>query len=226
VHIEQGPVLEAEGLPVGVVTSIAAQSRFVLEYHGMAGHAGTVPMALRRDALAAAASTISAAEQLARETPGLVATVGQLDARPGASNVIPGAVTLSLDVRHPQDAPLARSVAALRATAEQNAKRRGVALRWEALQQNPAVSMDAALTELLAHAVAQGAYPVRYLPSGAGHDAVELARITGTAMLFVRCKGGISHNPAEAVDEADVAAALAVVERFVETVASVRSHGP
>jgi allantoate deiminase len=216
VHIEQGPVLESVALPVGVVTAIAAQSRFALEFRGVAGHAGTVPMALRRDALAAAAEMVLAVEELACETPGLVATVGQIEARPGASNVIPGLATLSLDVRHGEDAPLARAVSDLRAEAEHIAVRRGVAVQWEALQQNPAVPMDPVLTELLAHAVAQCGYPVRYLPSGAGHDAVELARITGTAMLFVRCKGGVSHNPAEAVDEADVAAALAVVERFVE----------
>jgi allantoate deiminase len=220
VHIEQGPVLEAEGLPVGVVTAIAAQSRFALELRGTAGHAGTVPMALRRDALAAAAEVILAAEALARATPGLVATVGQLEALPGASNVIPGRASLSLDVRHQEDAALREGVRALREAAGHIAAARGLELRWEVVQEHAAVPMDQRLTELLERAVARCGHPLRRLPSGAGHDAVELSRITPTAMLFVRCAGGVSHNPAEAVTQEDVAAALDVLAGFVEELAA------
>jgi allantoate deiminase len=219
-HIEQGPVLESLGLPVGVVTAIAAQSRFVVEYEGAAGHAGTVPMALRRDALCAAAELVLAAEARARETPGLVATVGQIAAQPGAGNVIPGHATLSLDVRHQEGETLREAVVALRREAEQIGARRGVELRWRPVQEHAAVPMDLALTGLLVRAVAERGIAAHALASGAGHDAVMLANIAPVAMLFVRCAGGVSHNPAESVDEADVAAALEVLGRFLEMLAA------
>lgn len=219
VHIEQGPLLEARGQPLGVVSAIAGATRATLQFAGTAGHAGTVPMELRQDALCAAAELVLAAERLARATPGLVATVGQLAVAPGASNVIPGAVTLSLDMRHQDDGVRAAGVAALRASADQIAQRRGVTLHWHELQASAAVPMDAGLRARLKRAVLAAGYEPAELPSGAGHDAAMMARVAPTAMLFVRCHGGISHNPAEAVESADVAAALAALGHLVDDLA-------
>ncbi|MFO7170205.1 MAG: allantoate amidohydrolase [Chloroflexota bacterium] len=215
VHIEQGPVLEALGLPVGVVTAIAGQSRFSISFQGEAGHAGTVPMALRRDALCAAAELVLAAEATARAEVGLVATVGQIEALPGATNVIPGRATLSLDVRHQDDATRRRAIERLRAEAERIAATRSLELSWQLVQEHPPVPMDAALSGLLRRAVEETGLQAHALPSGAGHDAAVLAALAPVAMLFVRCRGGVSHNPAESVAEEDVAAALDVLERFV-----------
>jgi len=218
VHIEQGPVLEARDLPVGVVSAIAGQSRVAVSFTGVAGHAGTVPMDLRRDALCAAAELVLAAEALARNTPGLVATVGQLNVQPGASNVIPGLATLSLDLRHQDDARRELALEQLRQHAEQIAAARRIALDWQIAQTSAALACDPALTERLAQAVAALGYPLLALPSGAGHDGVALAALTPIAMLFVRCKGGVSHNPAESVDAADVGVAIDVLGRFLATV--------
>ena len=215
VHIEQGPVLEARDLPVGVVSAIAGQSRVTVSLTGVAGHAGTVPMDLRQDALCAAAELVLAAEALARNTPGLVATVGQIDARPGASNVIPGRATLSLDVRHQDDARREQALTQLRQRAEQIADARRIALGWRIAQESRALACDSALTERLAQAVEALGYPLLSLPSGAGHDGVALWALTPIAMLFVRCKGGVSHSPAESVDEADVGVAIDVLGRFL-----------
>jgi allantoate deiminase len=220
VHIEQGPVLEALGLPVGVVTAIAAQSRVAVRFAGVAGHAGTVPIELRRDALCAAAELVLAAEAEARATPGLVATVGQISAQPGASNVIPGLATLSLDVRHQDGAVCAAAGARLRARAEQIAAARRVELEWRVSQESPAVACAPELAGRLAQAVQDAGYALHRLPSGAGHDGAELSAITPFAMLFVRCKGGVSHNPAESVELADVAVAIGVLGRFLELTAA------
>jgi allantoate deiminase len=219
VHIEQGPVLEAKNLPVGVVTAIAGQSRFAIEFAGVAGHAGTVPMELRRDALAAAAECVLAAESLARATPGLVATVGQLAALPGASNVIPGRATLSLDVRHQDDEIRETAIRTLHARAARIAEERQVTLSWQPVQEHRSTPCDPALAGLLASAVEAHKLPVLLLPSGAGHDGVALAELTRIAMLFVRCKGGVSHNPAEAVETADVAVAIEVLGTFLDLLA-------
>lgn len=220
VHIEQGPVLEAEQLPVGVVTAIVGQSRIAVSFMGMAGHAGTVPMALRRDALCAAADFVLRAEQAGRQWPDLVATVGELTVRPGASNVIPGAVELSLDLRHHDNAVRQLALDWLLAQAQQIAAERQVDLRWSLVQESASVACTPALTARLADAVAACGYPPRALVSGAGHDAAALSRLTDVAMLFVRCKGGISHNPAESVEPADVAVALAVLERCIAGLAA------
>lgn len=218
-HIEQGPVLEALGLPVGVVTAIAGQSRVAIEFGGMAGHAGTVPMALRQDALCAAAEFVLAAEALAHATDQLVATVGQLSVQPGASNVIPGAARLALDVRHHDDTVRTQAVAALHTRAEQIGAARRVSLSWQAVQASNAVQCDARLAGLLGQAIEAQGYPAQALPSGAGHDAVAIAAITPVAMLFVRCKGGISHHPDESVTTADVAVGLGVLARFLRLLA-------
>jgi allantoate deiminase len=216
VHIEQGPALEHHDLPVGVVTAITGISHATLTFSGVAGHAGTVAMDLRRDALCAAAECIVAIETRACATPGLVATVGQLAVHPGASNVIPATATISLDIRHADDATRAAAIATLRQTIAAIAARREVALTWDTALDSPAVACDARLAGLLADAVAATTgRPAHRLPSGAGHDAAILATITPAAMLFVRCQGGISHNPAEAVTVADVAVALDVLDHFL-----------
>ena len=219
VHIEQGPVLEKNNLPVGVVTAIAGQSRLRVEFSGIAGHAGTVPMNLRHDALAGAAEFISTVESFAKKQPGLVATVGKIEAAPGASNVIPGHATLTLDVRDQKDARRLAAVKSLKTEAQIIARRRGLKLFWTRVQQTAAVQCDKNLTQIFSQCVAQRGLKVLKLPSGAGHDAVALAAICPVAMLFVRCKGGISHNPAESVKTADVAAAVEVLADFLQQLA-------
>ena len=222
VHIEQGPVLEAEDLPVGVVTGIAGQTRAEVVFTGVAAHAGTVPMALRRDALAGAAEWIGAVEARGRAVDGLVATVGEATVAPGASNVIPGRVALSLDVRHPDDALRDASVADLRARAEEVAGARGLHAAWTEVQATGVVTCSPGLARALETAVEDTGVRVVRLPSGAGHDAAVMARICEIAMLFVRCAGGVSHNPAEAVTAADVAVAIDVVRGLVDTLARAR----
>ncbi|PLS81277.1 MAG: allantoate amidohydrolase [Chloroflexi bacterium] len=223
VHIEQGPVLEALDLPVGIVTAIAGQSRLEVTWQGQAGHAGTVPMHLRRDALCAAAEFMLSVEQLAEERAGSVATVGQIAAEPGASNVIPGRVTLSLDVRHQDDALREQALEALHDQAFKIATRRHVVVQWQTVQESRSVLCSPWLIEQLERAIEHVGYAVHHLPSGAGHDAVVMAGLTDVAMLFVRCKAGVSHHPAESVMLEDVAAAIAVLESFL---ASFASDGP
>ena len=222
VHIEQGPVLEAEDLPVGVVTGIAGRTRAELVFTGVAGHAGTVPMGLRRDALAGAAEWIGAAEAHARSVDGLVATVGEATVAPGTSNVIPGRVALSVDVRHLDDAVREAEVAALRARAEEIAAERSLHAAWTEVQTTAAVACSPGLTGALERAVADTGVRVARLPSGAGHDAAVMSRLCDAAMLFVRCAGGVSHNPAEAVAAADVAVAIDVARRLVDILARER----
>lgn len=219
VHIEQGPVLERMGLSVGVVSAIAGQTRFRLIFTGEAGHAGTVPMNLRRDALAAAAEFVLAAEALARNTPGLVATVGQLNVEPGAGNVIPGRATLSLDVRHQEDSAREEACRRLETAAKEICERRGLLLNWQLLQTNVSVPCSPDLSKKLEHAIEASGYPAHSLPSGAGHDGVIMSALCPIAMLFVRCRAGISHNPAESVMEGDVSVALEVMGRFIDSLA-------
>jgi len=221
-HIEQGPHLESVGLPLGVVTAIAGQTRVVLAFRGEAGHAGTVDMTLRRDPLPAAAEFILAGERMARETPGLVATVGQVDVAPGASNVIPGLVTLSLDVRHPDDAVRREAVCALEHDAREIASRRRLGVEWRVVQEQCAVPCDPSLSSSLERAIAAAGLPVERLASGAGHDAVVMSAVVPVAMLFVRCKGGVSHNPAESVQAPDAAAAIDALDRLLDELATER----
>jgi len=215
VHIEQGPVLEDRDVPVGVVSAIAGATRAELRFTGRGGHAGTVPMEGRHDAACAAAEWVLAVEAVGRREPGLVATVGRLEAVPGAPNVVPGAAVASLDVRHADDAVRSGAVAALRSEAERIGLARGVEVAWQQRLDAPAVAVDPTLADHLAAAVADRGLPVLRLASGAGHDAVALAALTGVAMLFVRCARGLSHHPEESVDEADVAVALDVLNGFV-----------
>jgi allantoate deiminase len=218
VHIEQGPVLEAAGVPLGVVGAIAGQSRVRIAFTGEAGHAGTVPMGLRRDALCAAAEFVSAVETVARDHDGAVATVGELEVQDGASNVIPGQVVLSLDVRHAADSVRESVGTQLFERADAIAGARALVLEWDVVQGTRAVDCSRELTELVAEAVAASGHPVVRLASGAGHDAVTLSTIAPIAMLFVRCAGGVSHNPAESVTTEDVAAAIDVTTKFLELV--------
>jgi allantoate deiminase len=217
-HLEQGPVLEQNHVSVGVVTSISGQSRLRVEFIGRAGHAGTTPMNLRADALCAAAEFVLAVETYARKNSGLVATVGVLHAG-GASNVIPGLVTHTLDVRHQNDAVRRTAVTALHKIARQIAARRKIKLRWQPVQQTPTVPCSPALTRLLAHAVRHREPRSLALSSGAGHDAAVMAGLTPTAMLFLRCKNGLSHHPAESVKPGDIAVALDVMIGFIRQLA-------
>ena len=216
VHIEQGPVLEAEDLPVGVVTSIAGATRRRVEVMGRAGHAGTVPMNLRRDALAAASEAVLAVERICLDTPGTVGTVGMLRTLPGAVNVIPGAVEFTIDVRAESDAP---RLAALRGIDEEFAAiagRRGVLFDSVTTHETSARLCSPWLMRRLGEAVGAEGIEVRELPSGAGHDAMAMALLTEIGMLFVRCKEGISHHPAESMTAADAEVAAQVLLRFLE----------
>jgi allantoate deiminase len=219
VHIEQGPVLESLGLPVGVVSAIAGQNRSILTFKGEAGHAGTVPMDKRRDALAAAAEFVVAAEAEGRSRPGLVVTVGRLEVHPGAANVIPGEVELSLDVRHPDDPTRGAATRRILGLARDISSRRRIEMASRTVSENPAVPCAPRLVSLLSGAVAEAGHQAIQLPSGAGHDAVAMAQLTDVGMLFVRCKGGISHHPSESVAVEDVAVAIDVLGRFLELLA-------
>jgi allantoate deiminase len=210
-HIEQGPVLESLNLPLGVVTAIIGQNRFWLRFTGHAGHAGAQPMDLRRDALAAAAEFVTAVEQAARATEGARATVGSLTVAPGAINVVPGEVRLSLNVRHETDAIRRRLVEQLLRKARAICDERNLTLSVEPGLGEAAVACDPKMTDRLA-ATAGTAHR---MVSGAGHDAGILASRCTVAMLFIRSPGGISHHPDEAVHRSDVRAALDVMIRFV-----------
>jgi allantoate deiminase len=218
VHIEQGPVLEREGLPLGIVTAIAGRTRASVTVRGQTGHAGTLPMTGRLDALVAAAEVVLEVERIGRETEGLVATVGWLDIEPNAANVVPGSATLSVDVRHAEDDARKRAVDTVRGAAERIVAERGGRSEWTVVQETAAVAMADVLRDRLAAAVTAEGLAVRWLASGAGHDAAVLANVCPAAMLFVRCAGGISHDPRESVAEQDVAVALDVLERVVRTV--------
>jgi allantoate deiminase len=217
VHIEQGPVLEAENLPVGIVTAINGASRRRLTVTGEAGHAGTVPMSLRRDALTAASEMVLAIERIGALGPDTVATVGRLAVEPSAVNVIPGRVALTLDVRAPVDAVREKMVAAMLGECEAIARRRGVSLKVEPFFDSPACPCDPGIQAGLESAVQRLQLPARRLPSGAGHDAMAMAALCPVGMLFVRCAGGISHNPAESMTEADADVAVQVLVDFART---------
>lgn len=219
VHIEQGPVLEALSMPVGVVSSIAGQTRRTITFKGEAGHAGTVPMSMRRDALAAASEFMLAVESLAKSEAGLVATVGQIAVQPAASNVIPGEATLSLDLRHADDRTREHAWNLLSKKGDAVSLQRQVSFTHSLIQESKAVRCDPHLTDLLAQAAKHqtGNDPI-HLVSGAGHDAVPMSQITPVTMLFVRCKGGISHNPAESVAVEDVAVAIETLGKFLSLV--------
>jgi allantoate deiminase len=220
VHIEQGPVLESESLSVAVVTAIVGQTRLTFEFIGNANHAGTTPMRLRHDALAAAAEWIAKVETLALATDGLVATVGKVVVEPNAGNVVPGAVKVSLDVRHATDSTRKEAIEKLIESADAIAARRSLTVKRTRQMDQPAVPMDERLTSFLADAIEAIGLPVKMMSSGAGHDAMVMAARVPTAMLFLRSPGGISHHPAEAVLEEDVEASLGVGRKFLERLAA------
>ncbi len=215
-HIEQGPVLESENLPVGVVTAISGATRLSVVLTGMAGHAGTVPMGLRRDALAGAAECIVAIEEFCRTDQGLVGTVGYIDAMPGATNVIPGKVSFTIDIRTASDQHRKLAVGDIVRTIEAIARRRTLALQVHVTHENRTVPCAPWLKAQVSEAVAAEGYRVFDLPSGAGHDGMAMIDIADVAMLFVRCRGGISHNPAEHVEETDADAGARVLLRLIE----------
>jgi allantoate deiminase len=215
-HIEQGPVLESLGLPVGIVTAINGFSRLRVQLTGFAGHAGTVPMNLRRDALAAAAECVLAIEEIAKGVPDLVATVGKIEAAPGAINVIPGQVGFTMDVRSPINASRTAAVDGMLSRIQSIAARRGIDVAIERLQeQSVATCAGWLMTQLENAAVIEG-QAVHRLPSGAGHDGMAMRSATDIAMLFVRCKAGISHHPSEAITESDAETGARVLARFIQ----------
>jgi allantoate deiminase len=216
IHIEQGPVLEAQGAPLGIVTAINGAERHDMTVTGHAGHAGTVPMDQRRDALAAAAQMVLAVETVARRHANVVATVGRLEVSPGATNVIPGSVTFTLDLRAPDDGLRQTAAAAIFAILRDVAATRHVTLAHRVRHVAPAVACDRRFQAQLTEAVENLDLPVIHLPSGAGHDAMVMANHCPMGMLFVRCRGGISHHPDEHVSEGDVALALRVMVEVIK----------
>lgn len=217
-HIEQGPVLEANEAPLGIVTGIVGQARLSVTVTGEAGHAGTVPMNLRRDPYAGAAEMALALEKIAREHPedGMVGTVGRVETEPGAVNIIPGRVRFTVDLRSLTDALREQATERFAAEADRIARARGLKIAIESFHEIATAHCAPALQEALAASIAElGHKPIR-LPSGAGHDAQVMARLCPSAMLFVRCRGGVSHNPAEFTSVADMGAAIAALIRFIE----------
>ena len=207
-HIEQGPVLESLSRPLGVVEAIVGQNRLEFKFSGRANHAGTTPMEVRCDALAAAAEWIVAVERIARNTAGLVATVGSVQARPGAVNVIAGEVSATLDIRHASDEVRAEALESLTRQAGAIAAKRGISVKWNALLNQRAVAMDRFLTDQVEEAVRNAGCQPHRMASGAGHDAMILAEKVPAAMIFLRTPGGLSHDPAESVQPEDVAKAI------------------
>ncbi len=216
-HIEQGPVLECESLPVGVVTAISGATRLAASLTGMAGHAGTVPMLLRRDALAGAAECIVAIEAFCRtDEGGLVGTVGYIHAMPGATNVIPGQVSFTIDIRSASDAHRKLAVADIVRQIETIARRRKLLLQVDVTHDNRTVPCAPWLRRQVADAIAGEGYRVFELPSGAGHDGMAMIDVADVAMVFVRCRGGISHHPDEHTDMSDADAGARVLLRLIE----------
>jgi allantoate deiminase len=219
VHIEQGPVLEQKNQALGVVTAIAGQTRAKIRFEGRPGHAGTTPMELRQDALCGAAEFIVDVDKYARQHPGLVATVGQISADPNVSNVIPGTCRLSLDLRHQEDAIRVKGCKDLASIVMGIEQRRGLKTLWQTVQETVSVPCSARLSAPLRDAARKHQPGVVDLPSGAGHDAAIMAKITPVAMIFVRCAGGVSHHPNESVRSDDVRIALDVLTDFVLSLA-------
>ncbi|MBW8882736.1 MAG: Zn-dependent hydrolase, partial [Asticcacaulis sp.] len=212
-HIEQGPVLEAEGLALGTVTAIAAQRRYEVVVTGIAGHAGTNAMSLRKDALAAAAEMVLAIETIGGRGPGdLVATVGTLRVEPGAPNVVPGRVVFTIDVRAGEEMVRDKAAEDCLATLDAIAKRRATGLTHRLVHDLPASPCDPRFMDVLA------TQAPRRIVSGAGHDAMVFAKITPSAMLFIRCKDGVSHNPLQSVTGEDCQAALEAMVAFIRTI--------
>lgn len=213
-HIEQGPVLEAGDHPLGVVTGIAGARRFEVRILGKAGHAGTVPMNMRRDALLGASEANLAVERIAKDM-GVVATVGQIEARPGAVNVIPGEVTLSLDIRAMGDATRDAALERMRSSIGASCTKRGLEAKWEETHSAASVSCAPWLQKCQAEVLESMHLEPVHLPSGAGHDAMAMAQLTDTGMFFTRCADGLSHHPEESVLTEDVAYGIEAMARLL-----------
>jgi len=207
-HIEQGPVLESLGIPLGVVEGIAGQTRAEFIFLGRANHAGTTPMNLRHDAMSGAAEWILEVERVAKREKGLVATVGRIAATPNAANVVAGQVRVSLDVRHKSDNVRARAAEFLAVQAEEIAHRCGLTVEQKVLLNQPTVSMDPFLIDQIEQAAVKANCKTHRMVSGAGHDAMILAENIPAAMIFLRTPGGVSHHPSESVSVEDVAKAM------------------
>jgi allantoate deiminase len=220
IHIEQGPVLEDLGLQLGVVEAIAGQSWLRFTFNGQTNHAGTTPMHLRRDALAGAAEWVREVERMAQSTDALVATVGSLEVEPGASNIVPGMVRATLDVRHADDSVRKSAVESLLGAAKAIADTRRLSVSWEQHLDQPAVAMDSSLTQAIDKAIQRAGHRVHRMTSGAGHDAMIVARRMPAGMLFLRSLSGVSHDAAESVFEDDVAAALVAAAYLLEEIES------
>ncbi|WP_220433284.1 allantoate amidohydrolase [Kocuria coralli] len=219
IHIEQGPFLEAADQSLGVVTAIAGARRLALQIHGDARHAGGTPYARRKDALVGAAIAVQAIERIGRET-GVIATVGQLEAHPGAVNVVPGRVDFSLDLRAADDALQARTWTRILQEIESTCASRGLTLTWEQIHSAPTVTCAPWVMDAVVDGIAATGddAPMR-LWSRAGHDAMAMAAVTDIGMIFVRCEDGISHHPNESVLVEDVAAGLDALEATVWSLA-------
>ena len=224
IHIEQGPVLEQHGLPVGVVTAIAGAARYRVRISGMAGHAGTVPMSMRQDALAGAADAILLVERVCTDSDGVVGTVGRISAAPGAVNVIPGSVEFTIDIRSGDDALRQQAFAEIDAAIRAIGDRRGLDVDIEQFHANDSAVCDERLSDELATAVADCGLRVHRLASGAGHDAMAMEALTPMAMLFVRCRAGISHHPAEEITCADATEAGNVLLTLMRNLAAKSEH--
>jgi allantoate deiminase len=224
-HIEQGPVLEELGLPLGAVEAVAGQSKLELVFVGRANHAGTTPMHLRRDSAAGAAEWILAVEREGKSVPGLVATVGAVEAKPGVANVIAGETRLTLDVRHGADGVRKRAVDGLIRVAEEIAARRGLTVTHQTMLSQPSVPMDSGLVEQIEEALRRANCKPHRMVSGAGHDAMILAEKVPSAIIFLRTPGGISHNPEETVAIEDVAKALETGSHLLQLLAGSPSQG-
>jgi len=215
-HIEQGPVLYEKDIPVAVVTSIAGQKRIEMKFTGVAGHAGTVPMDMRFDALCAAAEIVLAIEHFALgHRDQIVATVGKIDIQHSASNVIPGKVSCTLDLRSADETQLSTAFELIKNLCTNICGKRGVGFNWSLIQESVPVNCDADLSGLLASAITESGYQVVKLVSGAGHDGVPISEVAPITMLFIRCYKGISHNPLENVELKDIAAAIKVSDNFM-----------
>jgi allantoate deiminase len=225
-HIEQGPILESENASLGIVEALVGQTRIQLTFTGHANHAGTTPMHLRHDAMAAAADWIVAVETFANANTGLVATVGKVETSPGAGNVIAGHVTASLDVRHANDQTRQIALSALINSANAAAAKRGLHVSTQTQLEQSAVPMNPALTQLLHTAAEKAGFPSRRMTSGAGHDAMIVAQRIPSTMLFLRSPGGLSHHPDESVLPQDVEAALAIVMEFLTHLRDDRADRP
>lgn len=216
IHIEQGPVLYEKNIPVALVTAIAGQKRIEITFSGEAGHAGTVPMNMRNDALCCAAEFILEAERFAKSGNNVVATIGTLQIPHAASNVIPGEVICTLDIRSDNPGSLSACLETVKKTSGQIAQQRNITVQWRVVQETMPVQTDTTLNNLITQSIQQSGHEVVELVSGAGHDAVALATVSPISMLFVRCYKGISHNPKEDVDKKDIAAALEVSGNFIQ----------